>query len=101
MTAKARTEPKPKQTWQPSDYEVADVGAVQALMRGDADEAQQKRALAYIINTLCGTYDVSYHPGGLDAQRNTDFAEGKRWVGLQLVKFTKINISALARKENG
>lgn len=88
------------QPWLPARYEPADVSAIQALVRGDADDGQQKRAIAYIINNLCGTYDVSFHPGGTDAQRNTDFSEGKRWIGLQLVKFTKLNISALTRKDN-
>lgn len=77
----------PGEPWHPSPYEDADVYAVQAIAAGVASEAQQKRAFALIVNGFCGTYDLSYRP---ESQRNTDFAEGKRWVGLQLVKLLKL-----------
>lgn len=78
--------------WKPAHYEIADAGAIQALLRGEAEPHQQKRALAYIIETLCGTYDMSFRPTG---DRDTCFAEGKRHVGNQLVKLTKLNLSNL------
>ena len=78
--------------WKPSHYEVADVAAIQALARGDATEDQQKRALRYLIETLCGTYDMAYRPA---SPRDTDFALGKAFVGQQLVKFLIINVHAL------
>lgn len=81
--------------WKPPHYEIEDAGAIQALLRGDAAEHQQKRALAYIIETLCGTYDMSFRPTG---DRDTCFAEGKRFVGNQLVKLSKLNLSKLTQK---
>jgi hypothetical protein len=75
------------QPWRPAPYEEADVYAIKALAAGVANEGQQQRALGWIVNTLCGTYDLSYRP---DSDRNTAFAEGKRHVGNQLVKLTKI-----------
>lgn len=76
--------------WKPSNYEIEDAGAIQALLRGEAMPHQQQRALTYIIETLCGTYDMSFRPAG---DRDTCFAEGKRFVGNQLVKLSKINLS--------
>lgn len=78
--------------WKPAHWENADAGAIQALMRGEAEPHQQQRALTYIIEKLCGTYDMSYRPSG---DRDTCFAEGKRFVGNRIVFLTKVNLSAL------
>ena len=63
--------------------------AIQQLERGEASPDMQKRALAWIIATS-GTYDMSYWP---DSDRNTCFAEGKRYVGNTIVKMLKLNPS--------
>lgn len=75
--------------WKPAPYIDADTYAIKALAAGVANEGQQKRALEWIINTLCGTYDLSYRPGP-EGDRDTAFAEGRRSVGLQLVKQIKL-----------
>ena len=72
----------------PPKYEEADYGAIKALARGDAPAHLQQRALNLIIYTICSTYDQSYRPGD-DGRRDTDFAEGKRFVGNQLLKLLK------------
>lgn len=82
-----KTAPQP---WHPAPYDEAITGAVKALQSGTANAGQQQRALKWIIETLCGTYDMSYRPG---SERDTVFAEGKRFVGLQLVKQTKLTTS--------
>ena len=64
--------------------------AIKALAEGTAAPDQQQMALSWIINELCATYDLSYRP---DSDRDTIFAEGKRFVGLQLVLETKINLN--------
>lgn len=74
----------------PAAYTKADVLAIQSLMTGTANEAQQKRALYWIINDLCKTYDMPYRPGP-DGDRETVFAAAKMHVGQQLVKMTKLN----------
>lgn len=71
---------------------------MQALMRGDATKDQQQRALKWIIEQGAGTYDMSYRPG--DSSRDTDFAEGRRSVGLQIVKLLKMNLNELRRRDN-
>ena len=75
--------------WAPPRYESADIGAVQALARGEADSYQQTRALTWIVETVCGTYDLSFRP---DSERETAFAEGRRFVGLNIVKATKLRV---------
>lgn len=81
--------------WKPADYDIPDVVAIQALHRGDADKDQQQRALKYLIETLCGTYDLAYRPA---SPRDTDFALGKAWCGQQIVKLLHINVRALTGK---
>lgn len=66
-------------------YTRADVYAWKALAAGTANEAQQQRAVAWLI-AAAGTYDVAWFPGADDAARATDFANGKRFVGQQVVK---------------
>lgn len=84
--------------WAPVPYEIADVGAIQALNRGEATPEQQQRALRYIVEIAAGTYDLSYRP---DSERDTAFAEGRRHVGLTLVKLTKINPQLLRKTTDG
>lgn len=83
---------KKSASWMPAKYEKKHVGAIQAIARGDASDHQQRLFMDYLINELCVTYDLSFRP---DSIRDTDFAEGRRFVGLQLVKMTKINISMI------
>lgn len=77
--------------WHPAAYDEFVVGSVRALFAGTADERQQKRAIDWILFDLCGVRDLSFRP---DSQRDTDFAEGKRFVGLQLVKVSKVPAGA-------
>ena len=86
---------KRQPSWMPTQWtEPADKSAVYAIQQvalGNADEEQQIAAMRFIIDKICGTYEVSYDA---ESQRNTDHAEGKRWVGLQLVGFIKLNHGA-------
>lgn len=83
--------------WKPPAFDPADAAAVQALQRGNATPEQQKRALAWLINQGCATYDLSYRPGE-EGRRDTDFAEGRRFVGLQLVKLLNVKIGLLTKR---
>lgn len=85
--------------WLPPAYTDRDISAIQALARGDATQEQQSHALRFVVETLSGCYDMSYRPG-VEGERDTAFAEGRRFVGLQLVKMTKLNVAAL-RKVHG
>jgi len=67
----------------PADYDKQVIIAVQALNTGTANEGQQRLALDWIITKASRTYDLSFHP---DSERGSAFAEGRRSVGLQIVK---------------
>ena len=78
------------QPWLPADYDSADHRAVLALSRGDATSEQQAIAWAWIM-FAAGYGDKSFRPGGLTGQRETDFAEGKKWVAEQMIKLASTN----------
>jgi hypothetical protein len=74
--------------WKPFEYDPEDAGAIRAFFRGEAEKHQQLRVIE-ILKTISGAYDLSYRPGP-EGQRDTDFAEGKRFVWLQFLKATKL-----------
>lgn len=82
--------------WYPAPYEARDVYALKGLQGGTADPGQQARALDWILKNACGTYDLSYRP---TSDRDTSFAEGRRFVGLQIIKMLNLDMSVLD-KEN-
>jgi hypothetical protein len=75
----------------PAAYDIADASAIQALMRGEADAFQQQRVLKWIIEQAAGTYEFQYYP----SERDTAFALGRGFVGQQVIKLSKLNLSAL------
>lgn len=80
----------------PAKWTNSDVYALQALAAGQANDEQQKQALSFIINNLSGAYDLSFRPGGLEGDRETAFAEGKRFVGTQIVKLLNLSSKVLS-----
>lgn len=86
--------------WLPADWQIADASAIQALLRGDATPDQQKRALHYIVETLCGTYDFPFRPGP-EGERDTTLALGKLLVGQQIVKMAKVSLSKIQERAGG
>lgn len=60
--------------------------AIRALHEGKASEAQQVLAFNWIVLECARVGDMSYRAGGQDGARATDFAEGKRFVGNQILK---------------
>ena len=79
--------------WAPVTFALADGYALQALERGEATPEQQRQALQFIVNNVAGTYDLSYRS---ESSRDSDFAEGKRFVGLQIVRLIKTNMAIYA-----
>lgn len=82
-------EKREKNAFMPPKYKQRHAMALQALGHGAADPYQQRLALAYVLSTLSGTDDLSFRP---DSDRETSFAEGRRFVGLQIMKLLKLNI---------
>lgn len=94
-------DPKAPASYLPASWDNADVSAVQALHRGDATPEQQQRALKWIIEAASATYDMSFRPGGQDGERETAFAEGRRFVGSQVIKLLRLNLNQLRKAQNG
>lgn len=69
---------------------IARAYALQALMMGEATSEQQVLAIKCLVEDLADTYQMSYSP---DSDRDTAFAEGRRYVGLQIVKLQGVNLS--------
>lgn len=80
----------------PAKWEPADAAAFQALAKGTATEAQQQRALNWLIYQAAGTYDSDYRPD----PREHAFVSGRRNVGLQVVKLISLNLTTLATANN-
>ena len=81
----------------PAEYALADATAIQAMATGNADPDQQVRALKWIVEKAAGVYEFHYY----ESVHDTAFALGKCFVGQQVAKMTKMNLSALRRAENG
>jgi hypothetical protein len=86
----ARPKSRPDRPWQIPRIDDADIFALQAVANGTASSAQQQRAFEYVVRSLCETDRMTFWPGAEDGKRATDFAEGKRWVGLQLRRIEKM-----------
>ncbi len=81
----------------PTEFSIPEMHAIKQLLVGTASDDQQKRALDWIIRDACRTYDDTYYG---DSQRDSDFAAGKRFVGLQIVKILNINPDLVRRDED-
>ncbi len=78
------------------------VSAIKALANGEARPDQQKLALDWIIDDLARTYDLSFRPDDAGGDRESAFAEGRRFVGLQLRKMIVQSFTELTgRKTSG
>lgn len=90
----ARVEP-----WVPPEYDIADAAALQAFYFGRATEEQQRRAATFIMQKLCGIGELSFRPPAVDPRGLAmSFAEGKRFVGMQILKFAQLNLAVLRAK---
>ena len=76
--------------WGAGDPEI--VMAIRAFKDGVANAAQQQLAWKYLMFVTGASEefaDMSYRPDERGGRRATDFAEGKRFVGLQLRKLLR------------
>jgi hypothetical protein len=65
--------------WDPPLTEMAEVNAIKALYAGAATEDQQRLVCAWLLKAS-GANTMTFRPG-VDGDRATAFAEGKRHVG--------------------
>lgn len=92
---KDRKKPRPvpapiRRAWDPTPWEPADANAFKALMRGDCPPHLQQRAMTFLVYQLCGTHEPAFRAGGLEAERETQFALGKAFVGQQIIGLLKV-----------
>lgn len=73
----------------------ADVIALKAVAAGEATPEQQKRAIEAIILQVACADELSFCPDHRGGARETDFAEGKRFVGFQLRKLIRVPLHIL------
>lgn len=92
---------KPAQDpWKPAAYDDDVVYAVRAVWNGTANDGQQKLVADWFeFLTGCGRFqDLSYRPGPT-GDRDSAFAEGKRFVGLQLLKMLHPSVTPRPKHE--
>lgn len=85
--------PKLPAPWVPVEGVKADAAALQAMQHGEATPDQQARAMEFIIAKIGGFRHTSYRPGGHDGDRDTAFAEGRRFVGNEIMRFVNTPLS--------
>jgi hypothetical protein len=87
MLVKEAAEKRPKvDPLERPDYLEADAQALRAVAVGRATEDQQRRAMDFIVNEICATYDMPFRPTGREL---TAFACGKQHVGQTIVWLLK------------
>jgi hypothetical protein len=94
MTSRKAPAAPPKSVLGSIPYDKAELNAMYALSTGAATDEQQLRAWSWIIGALCRYHDVSYRPGA-DGDRDTAFAEGRRFVAAEMIKMTRVNPAIL------
>jgi len=82
----------------PARYTRLDAYAIKAVAEGKATEGQQKRAMQWIIHAAAMTYDETFVAGSPDISANL---QGRRAVGLQIVKLINVPIDQLKPDDNG
>ncbi len=75
------------------EIEKGDIHALKAVIRGEADSDQQKRAMDWIIVHACRYYELSQ----TSDDQWTHHSEGRRFVGWLIVKLS--NMRLLRREE--
>jgi hypothetical protein len=80
----------------PAEYDIPHASALQAMHAGTATAHQQQTALKWIIEQAAGTYEAHFYP----TDRETSFSLGRCFVGQQIVKLLRVNVSTLRRAED-
>lgn len=85
--------------WNEPEISKADIIAFQRVAQGKGDEFHQKRVIDWLINKGACTYDLSFRPDDVGGDRATAFAEGKRFVGQQVVKLLKADPTKYSKED--
>ena len=77
----------------------ADALAIKMVAAGEATPEQQRRALEAIVTRIACADDMSFRADDHGGTRETDFSEGKRFVGLQLRKIISTPLEILTGED--
>ena len=78
---------------QPPPYDERVIYAIRAWAEGKANSDQQKIAFQWVVREASRHFDQSMHLGGEDGRRCTDFMEGRRFVGIQILKMLQPEVT--------
>jgi hypothetical protein len=78
------------------EFKAADVAAIQAMEAGTATPDQQKRAFEWLLVGAARVRQPSFQPND---PHGTAFAEGRRYVGLQIGLMRTLNVADVAIRD--
>lgn len=84
--------------WMPVDYDDNVIWAVRAVKAGVASAGQQRLFWDWLMYVSAAGDQLSFRPGA-GGERDTAFAEGKRFVGLQVKKMNLPELTPAAPRE--
>ena len=101
---------QPWRPWRPVEVNVstvvgpgllnkADALAIKMVAQGEATPEQQKRALEAIVGRIACADEQSWRADDHGGTRETDFSEGKRFVGLQVRKIVSVPLEILTGED--
>lgn len=73
------------------------VYATKAIAAGEATKDQQALFFEWLIVEVCKKDDFPWFPGGDEGARDTDLANGKRFVALQVLKARNMSGDKVAK----
>ena len=86
MAQKTKILVPPHAPYNPPKLSSEIVYAVKALFNGKANEREQGIFTQWLIAEVCRKDDMPWFPGGLEGDRDTSFANGRRFVALSVLK---------------
>ena len=72
--------------------------AVRAFRLGEANEGQQRALWNWIMQDVCRYTDLSYRPDNAGGTLATAFAEGRRFVAIQLLRLIEPDLTPRGQK---
>lgn len=97
MVGKVKVDISPHAPYAPARLWSEVVYATKAIAAGEATKDQQALFFEWLIVDVCKKDDLPWFPGGDDGARDTDFANGKRFVALQVLKARNMSGDKVAK----
>ena len=92
MATKPRRLPGPVNVpWADVQFTEGEIASIKAFA------SQHRIGFEAIVRKVCRFDGISFAMGGEEGRRETDFAEGKRWVGKQLLNVVALQLRPRTR----